>query len=206
VRIFYDCEFLENGRTIDLISIGMVAHTDVGGESTYYAVNDALLREASDLHQCVIRHSWLMNNVVPHLPLKGHPSGNGPIYQRAGDPPRSPRFVLDPDHEDVLPLRIIKREVREFVMGWEEEPELWAWYGAYDHVALCQLFGTMMDLPKGFPMWTNDVRTLAMLAGKDARSGAPAQESQEHHALNDARHDRDLYEHYAPLVDVRRLA
>jgi len=32
------------------------------------------------------------------------------------------------------------------------------------------------------------------------------QESQPHHALNDARHDRDLYEHFAPLVDVRRLA
>jgi hypothetical protein len=47
--------------------------------------------------------------------------------------------------------------VRDFVLG-VEEPELWAWYGAYDHVVVCQLFGRMVDLPKGFPMWTNDLK------------------------------------------------
>jgi hypothetical protein len=64
---------------------------------------------------------------------------------------------IDPDHPDVKPRHIIKREVARFVLG-VPNPELWAWYGAYDHVALAQIFGTMLDLPSDFPMWTNDVR------------------------------------------------
>jgi 3' exoribonuclease, RNase T-like len=41
VKIFYDTEFIEDGRTIDLISIGMVAED--GRE--YYAVNrDMIVR------------------------------------------------------------------------------------------------------------------------------------------------------------------
>jgi hypothetical protein len=38
------------------------------------------------------------------------------------------------------------------------EPEFWAWYADYDWVALCQLYGTMMDLPKGWPMYCRDFK------------------------------------------------
>src|SRR5690606_6289618 len=34
--------------------------------------------------------------------------------------------------------------------------ELCGYYSAYDHVALCWLFGKMIDLPTGFPMYTID--------------------------------------------------
>lgn len=204
-RIFYDCEFLENGRTIDLISIGMVTENEAG--PTLYAVNDALLNSRSGdpntLHARVCRHPWLMSNVVPHLPLKM--VGNGPMYSRSRPGERGDSFTLDPESRDVLPLRLIRASVRDFITQWSE-PELWAWYGAYDHVALAWLFGPMINLPSDVPMWTNDIRTLAMLAGPEAMATAPRQESQPHHALNDARHDRDLYDHYAPLVDARRLA
>lgn len=209
-RIFYDGEFLENGRTIRPISIGLVA--DVGDEDgqTYYAVNDELLdtlpAQRGNLHYDVVQHPWLMSNVVPHLPLKEARNGSGPMYERFRSGGRSGSFTIDPENDHVLPLRLIRAQVREFVLQFEE-PELWAWYGAYDHVMLAQLVGgRMIDLPKGFPMWTNDIRTLAMLAGPETREGAPKQASQEHHALNDALHDRDLYDYYAPLVDVRRLA
>lgn len=37
-------------------------------------------------------------------------------------------------------------------------PEFYGYYSAYDHVALCWLFGKMMDLPKGFPMYTRDLK------------------------------------------------
>lgn len=30
----------------------------------------------------------------------------------------------------------------------------------YDWVVLCQLYGTMMDLPKGWPMYCRDVKQL----------------------------------------------
>lgn len=205
MRIFYDCKFLEDGHTIDLISIGMVAHTDVGERETLYAVNDKLIHKGSDPHSLyrrITRHRWLMTNVVPNLPLAARRPLNQPDSTQAA---RGGDFWLDEESPHVLPLRLIRAQVREFVLGWDE-PELWAWYGAYDHVVLCQLFGAMIDLPEGFPMWTNDIRTLALLAGKSGRDGAPEQASPAHHALNDARHDRALYEWYAPLVDPRRLA
>ena len=58
MRIFYDCEFLEDGKTIDLISIGLIA--EAGDE--YYAVNSDMPIERIE------SHGWLMKNVVPHIP------------------------------------------------------------------------------------------------------------------------------------------
>mgnify|MGYP003291323402 CR=1 FL=1 len=39
-----------------------------------------------------------------------------------------------------------------------EELELWAWYAAYDHVALAQIWGRMPDLPREIPRFTKDLR------------------------------------------------
>ena len=36
--------------------------------------------------------------------------------------------------------------------------EFWAYYASYDWVALCQIFGTMMDLPVGWPQYCHDLR------------------------------------------------
>src|SRR5665811_783334 len=39
--------------------------------------------------------------------------------------------------------------IAEQIVGFVgKQPEFWADYGAYDWVALCQLYGTMMQLPK----------------------------------------------------------
>lgn len=40
----------------------------------------------------------------------------------------------------------------------EPKVNLYAYYGAYDHVALAWLYGKMVDLPKGFPMHTIDLK------------------------------------------------
>lgn len=57
MKYFYDTEFLDNGTTVDLISIGIVAED--GRE--YYAVN-------LDMPTVKIRDSeWLMENVMPQL-------------------------------------------------------------------------------------------------------------------------------------------
>src|SRR5262245_20926152 len=37
-------------------------------------------------------------------------------------------------------------------------PELWAYYGAYDHVVFCQIFGTMANMPNGLPYYTRDLK------------------------------------------------
>ena len=42
MRFFYDCEFIEDGRTIELISIGVAASTGTGDTP------DALLKRADE--------------------------------------------------------------------------------------------------------------------------------------------------------------
>jgi hypothetical protein len=164
MRIYYDTEFIEDGRTIDLISIGMVAAD--GRE--YYAVN----REMPVRR--IRKHSWLMANVVPSLP---EPRGEWILNM----PKRWLFNYMDPC---VKRPGQIAREVRDFILA-TPEPQLWAWYGAYDHVVLCQLWGRMISLPKGVPMWTNDLKQECVRLG-DPRM--PGQESGEHNALADARH------------------
>ncbi len=39
-------------------------------------------------------------------------------------------------------------------------PEFYAYYADYDWVAFCWLFGKMMDLPKGFPMYCRDLKQM----------------------------------------------
>jgi hypothetical protein len=165
MKVFYDTEFLEDGRTIELISIGMVAED--GRE--FYAVNrDMPIRR-------IRKHDWLMKNVVPFLP-KGH-------GDRRNHMPKAWLF----DYADPAVKRHgeIASGVRRF-MADTPSPELWAWYGAYDHVALAQLYGRMIDLPTGMPMWTNDLQQEVARLGNPQ---LPVQPSGLHNALADARHN-----------------
>lgn len=41
---------------------------------------------------------------------------------------------------------------------WEDKPEFYAYYADYDWVVFCWLFGRMIDLPKGFPMYCIDLK------------------------------------------------
>jgi hypothetical protein len=64
------------------------------------------------------------------------------------------------------------------------EPVLWAWYGAYDHVALCQLWGAMPALPRPLPRFTRELRQRWEDAG---RPQLPPPTADAHDALADAR-------------------
>lgn len=64
-----------------------------------------------------------------------------------------------------------------------DSPEIWAYYADYDWVALCQLFGTKMDLPKGWPMYCRDLKQWADMLGNPK---LPEQDGAEHCALHDA--------------------
>lgn len=162
----YDTEFVDNGKTIDLISIGIVCED--GRE--YYAVN-------SDMNEEGVRScDWLMENVWPHLPLVNYRKGG-----YAG--------FLDKSSTLLKPKWCIANEVREFFAAGGDDVELWAYYAAYDHVALAQLWGPMMNLPKCIPMWTHDLMQLIEpLSGFEK----PVQRGDEHHALADARWDLEV--------------
>jgi len=173
MRFFYDTEFIEDGRTIDLISIGILGEDG----SEYYAVNlDAPWKR-------VYKHEWLMENVVPSLPRY-----YGDARNHFGD-----RVNLqDPVCRAYAKIRA---DVKAFLLGPYAEPrdvELWAWYGAYDHVALAQMWGSMIKLPNGIPMWTNDLRQEVERLGLDAETLAPRKEGH-HNALADARWNATLY-------------
>ncbi len=158
MKYYYDTEFLEDGSTIDLISIAFVAED--GRE--YYAVNaDA---DWDRIH----KDDWLMKNVVPQLPGEW----------------------------EWKPKSVIAEEVRKFLLAGEGKPDLWAWYSAYDHVAYAQLWGKMIDLPKGLPMYTNDAKSLLnwVVPRVQDRSGFPAQAEGLHDALADARHLKIRYD------------
>jgi hypothetical protein len=137
VKVYFDTEFIEDGRTIDLLSIGVVREDG----ATYYA-------EASETDRGRASE-WVRENVLPSL--------TGPV---------KPRFVGD-------------------------SPEFWAWFADYDWVALCQLYGTMMDLPTGWPY----SRTSSAMAAYycrdfkqvcDERGLEVSQDDSAHNALGDA--------------------
>lgn len=191
MRIFYDTEFLEWGpaHPIDLISIGMVRED--GAE--YYAISGEFDIEA------VLEHDWLRANVWPYLPQIE--SANGGLFYRRDEAKAAPVW-LDEDHPDVKPRAQLAAEVAAFVLA-EPNPQLWAYYGAYDHVALCQLFGRMVDLPDGFPMWTADLKQRMRDLGV-GRDELPEQDAREHHALSDARWVRDTMVYLDDCVGIVR--
>jgi hypothetical protein len=177
VRIYYDTEFLEDGRTIELISIGMVADD---GRELYQVNRDMPVRR-------IRKNAWLMENVVPHLP---HGHGDWKLQM-----PK--RWLFDYADPIVLSLKRIAGGVRRFIEA-TSEPELWADYGAYDHVALAQLFGRMVDLPAGIPMWTNDLRQEIHRHGLTDWE-LPLQKDGLHNALADARHAKTIGDHLTHL-------
>jgi hypothetical protein len=167
----YDTEFLEDGSTIDLISIGIVNER----AEEYYAVN-------ADMQVSRIKtHPWLLNHVWPSLPLTYWQNWGGDIAKTSLD-------YADPR---VKPHEQIADEVGAFLLNYAEhpwgQPELWANYSAYDHVVLAQLWGPMSDLPDGIPMCTFDIQQARAFA--PARTVYPEQGAGEHNALEDAWHN-----------------
>jgi len=59
MKIFFDTEFIEDGHTIDLISIGMVKEDENGAASFFYAENSECDLNRAD--------PWVKENVIPHL-------------------------------------------------------------------------------------------------------------------------------------------
>ncbi len=154
LRYFYDCEFIEDGSTIDLVSIGVVCED--GRE--YYAVSTEFDPERAG--------PWVRKYVLPQLP--------------------SPSSALWRSREQ------IRKDLYEFLVPRPSvTPELWAWVAAYDHVALCQLWGSMVDLPNALPRYTNELRQHWEAHGRPALPPVPPDA---HDALADARHNLAKFE------------
>lgn len=159
MRFFYDTEFLEKDGHIFPISIGIVAD-----EPNNLGVADyyAVLEDAQ--WETIIKDEWIRENVIPNLG----------------------------ESTTLKPRRQVGAELMAFVAsfgGTSEDNELWAYYGAYDHVVLSQIYGRMVDIPEPVPMHTNDIMTIADVLGLPD----PKLDTSSHHALEDARKVRDAY-------------
>lgn len=130
------------------------------------------------------QNDWLMNNVMSSIDHEQFICYDAEGFSAVRD-----IFVTDPAAKTRAQ---IATDILEFISG-DRKPEFWAWYSAYDHVCLAQLWGKMIDLPGLVPMYTNDIRTLADLYRNDK---APAQPAGHHNALDDARWNVVRYNHY----------
>jgi hypothetical protein len=108
---------------------------------------------------------WLRENVIPHL-----------------------------DKQAWKSREQIQRDLINF-MDVEKygKPEFVGWCAGYDWVVLCQLFGTMMDLPTGWSHYIKDIQYLLdELSISDDELPMP-EEGNVHNALDDAKHIQLLW-------------
>ena len=87
------------------------------------------------------------------------------------------------------PILTIGPEIRAWI--GDDKPVFWGYYADYDWVVFAQLFGTMMDLPKGWPMYCRDLKQWCDELGNP---DLPKQRSTEHNALADAKWNAEVYD------------
>lgn len=182
--------------TIILISIGIV---DERGRE-YYAVNtEADISEASP---------WVKENVLEKIPeyhksykdLRAYQFGKDYVHPTLGKP------------QEKKTLQEIRKELL-FWCGQEnnipEECEFWGYYCDYDWVVFCWLFGTMMQLPKGFPKYCKDLKQLMdsyTLLDKEWKQVVCPDPVGEHNALVDAKWNKQLHRAIAQSILISNTA
>lgn len=237
---FLGIPYGDTAPTIDLISIGIVS--DSGKE--YYAVSkDFNLWEAWNRYDLAEQTNyekangfsgrktyWIRENVLYPIfydLFKKHNKMEvddyfGNLKNFIGDMERDMKRAFK-KFKSLISLygksrKQIAEEVQEFIIpkkGIHLLPiELWGYYSDYDHVVFCWLFGKMLDLPDGFPMYTKDLKQSYDFYNKNFKKRKslnavmphlidfenlkdhpdyPKQEN-EHNALSDARWNKKFYE------------
>lgn len=238
MKYFIDTEFIEGFKKpmfgkkrhfIDLISIGIKCEDG----RTYYAIsNEWSAYDAND---------WVLNNVIRKLPLisKKRESFREFMYRTTGMSDKI-EWIEGKSNKQIAQeiVEFVNPDLGFHVGGYSNselreggrlyshfeghnvimvdnhfiaQPEFWAYYADYDWVVFCSLFGTMMDLPEGFPMYCNDLKQLmrdkilknwytdpfafvpdGVFDQLKAMEGYPKQEN-EHNALADAEWNQQLF-------------
>jgi hypothetical protein len=178
VKYFLDTEFIEFGhsRPIELISLGMVSDDN----RSFYA-------------QVLPRHGgmWLRANdfvaryVYPQL---GHFDMGS--FERNCIPALAPGDGRCSEECPWIRRENLKERILAFV--GDEKPEFWGYYADYDWVVFCQIFGAMIDLPKGWPMYCRDLKQWADSLMHATFPPKP-KEACEHNALVDAIWNREAH-------------
>lgn len=234
---YYDTEFLEgkfgtNGApTIELISIGIVSARH--GKAHYYAVSrefdtmEAWFRNDGTIDNPAY---WIRENVLRPL------FEDLCLLQMQYEYRQYDQFTEEFNRDNFIwllethgkTIHQIKTEIIAYLNPQSHDPiKLFGYYSAYDHVVFCWLFGKMIDLPSGMPMYTIDLKQeldrvanvflektikapivssdwhpkYALNHLKDEHAVPyPIQSENEHNALADAKWNKELHD-YIKTVD-----
>lgn len=186
-RYYIDSEFIDDGRTIDLVSIGLVAED--GRE--YYAQSVEFDDSKANL--------WIREHVLYNLDL-GCTAFTIDSRHDVADM-RDNHLLMNgvQRHRKLYPTCPWRRrsEIAQDLVAFCDpekygEPEFIGWCAGFDFVVLCQLFGTMMDLPAGWSHYICDLQQILDDRGI-SDNDLPEQEEGLHNALADAKHLKKLW-------------
>lgn len=159
MKYFIDTEFIEgfhkplfgkNRHFIDLISIGIVCED--GRE--YYAISNEYKYKKAD--------KWVQENVI--LPMyidevHGDMRNLYDITNFQSAYGKSNKQIAEVVEWFIRRDHHVNCKTGELVDDKTHDPaEFYGYFADYDWVLFCSLFGRMIDLPKGFPMYCNDLQ------------------------------------------------
>jgi len=147
-----------------------------GGESEIELISLGIVDEAGREFYAINKdadlskaNAFVRENVLPHLPDRSDPA-----WMRPQEIAEKALAFLTPDNRP---------------------PHMWSWYGAYDYVVFCGLYGPMVNLPEPLQKYVKDLK--AFLPFFEAASGreisAPEKPENAHDALADARWLRSFW-------------
>ena len=199
MNYYLDTEFIDHAKqpkllgvrvgepiqTTELISIGMVCED--GRE--YYAVCNEFDLDAA------WKDDWMRCNVLEkiHAELVRAQGPHARTYHYHLFEPftkKSMRYLLKWSGKSRYQIR---QDIYALV---KEAPVFYGYFADYDWVVFCHLFGRMIDLPSGFPMYCRDLKQMMderALGDKWKKENCP-DPTGEHNALVDARWNKQLHE------------
>ena len=198
MKYFLDTEFIEGfhkplfGKRrhfIDLISIGIVAEDG----RTYHAVSREFNPKDAD--------QWVKDNVIAKLPNRHINQLSSPRHREESRLWKS-NAQIKAELLAFFGYKPTWGDYGSMAMSPDNDIQIYAYYADYDWVVFCSLFGRMIDLPEGMPMYCRDLKQMvdnyidthlgSSLESLKADANYPIQEN-EHSALDDAIWNFHLY-------------
>lgn len=160
MKYFLDTEFIEGfhkpffGKKrhfIDLISIGIVAED--GRE--YYAVSNEFNPKDAD--------RWVKQNVLypiakTYIPDVIRRTMHIDRLVRVSNPKAKSNKQIAEEIFQFCTEDVLSIEKAKYYNIVKKDIEFYGYYSDYDWVVFCSLFGRMIDLPEGFPMYCKDLK------------------------------------------------
>lgn len=217
-KTFLGFKYGETKPTIDLISIGIKAEDNkldnepnmpVLNGREYYAISKDFNLEAAwknewvrenvlkkvfeELHNIAIHDVKRANGIGVILPFPKHGFTIKNLQRHLNKYGKTNKQIT----EEII--EFAQQKAYTIETGYKPDGiEFYGYYSDYDWVVFCQLFGTMMELPNGFPMYCKDLKQYLDDSQYErdwelTRDSKYPKQNNEHNALADAKWNYELY-------------